>query len=143
MNRETSSPSSPPPCNKPAQSSLVISLIFFIPSVVYLAFFAFFALSSWGIRLSENPNRPWEPLISFLGGILGVLAELDILWFPISFIAGLIAIFRGAQGRRAARGLPGNIGQTKSMIGIVLGLLVLLLPFVYFLCLARSGAFAG
>ena len=142
MNRETSSPSSPPPCNKPAQSSLVISLIFFIPGVVYLAFFAFFALSSWGIRLSENPNRPWEPLISFLGGFLGVLAELDILWFPISFIAGLIAIFRGAQGRRERVVFQATLGR-RMMIGIVLGLLVLLLPFVYFLCLARSGPSLG
>jgi hypothetical protein len=136
MNREASSPSSPRPCNKPAQSSLVISLISFIPGVFVVAFSAFLSFSSWGIR-SSNPNHPWEPIISFLGGFL----MLGILWFPISFIGGLIAILRGAQGRRAACGLPGNIGQTKSMIGIVLGLLVLLLPFVYFLIVAGSGAF--
>jgi len=142
VNQETPSLSSPLPRNRPAQSSLVISLIFFIPGAVLVAFSAFFSLSSWGIRLS-NPNHPWEPIISFLTGSLGLFAEQDILWFPISFIGGLIAILRGVQGRRAARGLPGNTGQTKSMIGIVLGLLVLLLPFVYFLILAESGAFGS
>ena len=88
MNQESSPHSSPPPRNKAAQSSLVISLISFIPGVYVVAFSAFLSFSSWGIRLS-NANHPWEPIIlswwvsnagervvsnQFVGGLIAILA---------------------------------------------------------------------
>jgi hypothetical protein len=123
MNLETSPPSSPTASNRPAQASLVIATIFVIQSVAFLAIILI-ARSPAGTRLIQrNPNHPLVFLVEFV-------VELSILFVPLDLLAGVLAILFGAFGLRAARRLPGECGRSKSTTGIVMGVLLLVLPFV-------------
>ncbi len=124
-------PANTPPRNRAAQASLVISLIFLIQCVVFLAVILI-AETPWAIRfVTANPTHP-------LAAVADAVVELGILAFPPDLIAGAVAILLGIIGLRAARRLPGSLGKTKSIIGIVAGTLVLILPFVNFLSWASG-----
>ena len=115
--------SNPGTRNRAAQASLVIALIFLIQCVAFLVIIIFY-MSSWGIRfVTTNPTHP-------LASLGEIVVELSILFVPIDLITGALAILLGVRGRRAARRLPDHFGESRSLLGIVLGMLVLLLPFV-------------
>jgi len=112
------------PRNRAATVGLVIALIFFIQCVAFPAILVTF-MSSWGIRfVNTNPTHP-------LAGLGETVVELSILTFPLDMIAGSVAIALGTFGLCVAR-KPERPGARKSILGIVLGILVLLLPFLTF-----------
>jgi hypothetical protein len=123
MNPETSPPSSPTARNRPAQASLVIALIFLIQCVAFLVI-NLIARSPGGTRfIKTNPNHP-------LVGLVEAVVELSLVFVPLDLLAGALAIVFGTFGLRASRRLPGECGRSKSMTGIVMGVLLLVLPFV-------------
>ncbi len=131
MNEESSSARIPPPRNGAATASLVISFLFLVQCIAFLATIVV-GLSSWGIRTMQgNPDHP-------LAVLSDAAVELNILFFPLDLIAGAVAIMLGIRGILVARRLAGNLGRSVSMIGIGFGLLVLILPFVTFFCWASA-----
>ena len=83
MDSETPFVSNPAPRNRAAQASCVISLIFLIQCVAFLAIICFY-MSSWCIRLvTTNPPHP-------LAGLGEAVVELSILFFPLDLIAGAL-----------------------------------------------------
>jgi hypothetical protein len=123
MNRETSPPSSPTARNRPAQASLVIALIFLIQCVAFLAIILI-ARSPAGTRFIQlNPNHPFV-------GLVEAVVELSLVFVPLDLLAGALVILFGAFGLRAARRLPGECGRSMSMTGIIMGVLLLVLPFM-------------
>ena len=132
MNQETPDPSRPRPRNMAARISVVIGLLFLTQCLVLMATILF-GLSSWGSRWIEaHPDHP-------LAGIADLAVELNLLCFPLDLIAGAVAVVLGLRGLFVARRRAGGFRGRESLIGIGLGVLVLLLPFVTFFCWA--GAF--
>lgn len=123
MNRETSPPFSPTVRNRSARASLVIALIFLIQCLAFLVIILI-ARSPAGTRFIQlNPDHPFV-------GLVEAVVELSLLFVPLDLLAGVLAILFGAFGFRAARRLPGQCGSSRSMTGIVMGVLLLVLPFV-------------
>jgi hypothetical protein len=111
---------------------LVIALLFFVPSLILLAFTALLLLPPVALFVEGNVNHS---VVVFAG----IMIELSVLFLFLDLGTGPLAIFLGVCGLRAAGRLPGSIGRRQSMIGIVLGLLVLLWPSLRLLVLVMSG----
>jgi hypothetical protein len=120
-----------PPRNRAARASLVLSLVFFVQCATMLAVIAV-AMSSWGTQfIQAHPDH-------LLANLAEGVPELNLLFFPLDLIAGLAAVFMGLRGLRASRTLPNCLGRNQAIAGIVLGLLVIILPFAIFLCWASA-----
>jgi hypothetical protein len=130
---ESKTPTDPalPHRNRSAQASLVIALVFLTQCVAFVAIIAT-GMSSWGVRLAAtNPDHPFVNLA-------GLVVELSILFLLLDLIVGTLAILLGIRGLVVARRQPGNLGRDRSIAGLVLAALVLLLPFLTVLLWASA-----
>ena len=131
MSQNTPSPPGTTPRNRSSQVCLGIALVFLIQCVAFLSIILL-SQSAWGTEfIKANPGH------AFVGVAEGVV-ELTILFVPLDLLAGLLAIHFGASGLRDSRRLPGGPGKTMSKVGIAMGILLLVLPFVVLLSWASG-----